>query len=90
MVSSIFKKKCFFLNIKTILLYSESEYAKHKVIEKLNLVNNKNKWIKVDLCQDEEGEFSVSVQKDDDTVSNSKGLFKKRGGYLRVYIISII
>jgi hypothetical protein len=39
-----------------------------------------NKWVKVDLCQDEEGEFSLKTEEDDTNVSDSRGLFKKRGG----------
>ncbi len=46
-----------------------------------------NKWIKVDLCQDEDGEFSLKTDNDDNNISDSKGLFKKRGGTLLNLII---
>lgn len=46
-----------------------------------------NKWIKIDLCQDEDGEFSLKTDNDDNNISDSKGLFKKRGGTLLNLII---
>ena len=46
-----------------------------------------NKWIKVDLCQDEDGEFSLKTDNDDNNISDSKGLFKKRGGKLLNLIV---
>jgi hypothetical protein len=56
------------------------------VVNKVD-VSVANKWIKVDLCQDEDGEFSLKTDNDDNNISDSKGLFKKRGGTLLNLII---
>jgi hypothetical protein len=77
---------CYF-NFYTIIekLIYFNKNIDYNVAEKTKVVNKvdvavANKWVKVDLCQDEEGEFSLKTEEDDTNISDSRGLFKKRGG----------
>ena len=76
-----------YFNFQTIIakLINLNKNLDYYVAEKTKVVNKvdvavANKWVKVDLCQDEEGEFSLKTEEDDTNVSDSRGLFKKRGG----------
>jgi hypothetical protein len=56
---------------------------KPKVVEKLDLFTN-NRWIKVDLCENEDGDLIVGNENDRNgkAASSGQSLFKKRGGKL--------
>lgn len=54
------------------------EEVKGKVAKKIDMFTN-NKWIKVDVIENEDGDLMVADELDQHNVS-SKSLFKKRGG----------
>ena len=45
------------------------------MVQKVDYFTN-NKWVQLDLCENEDGDMSVAVQDS----PPSKGLFKKRNG----------
>lgn len=52
--------------------------VKGKLAKKIDMFTN-NKWIKVDVIENEDGDLMVADELDQHNVS-SKSLFKKRGG----------
>lgn len=45
-----------------------------KVVKKMDFFTN-NQWVKIDVCENEDGEIVIPQ------ASDSKSMFKKRGGW---------
>ncbi len=61
------------------VIVTDYEEEKPKVVQKVNYFTN-NKWVKLDVCEDEDGDFSIN--NDQDTTTK----FKKRGGWFKLAI----
>ncbi len=59
----------------------EEAYGSRKVVKKVDMFSE-NKWVKVKLCQDEDGDFFVSKEDADNEANagSGKNMFRKRGG----------
>ena len=60
------------------LIADDDELVPKKVVQKVD-VFSENKWVKISLCENEDGDFFID-NKNNDRESPSKGLFRKRGG----------
>jgi hypothetical protein len=62
-----------------VKILDEEETSK-KLVKKVDMFTD-NKWVKINLCEDEDGDFFVSKDGEDAAnPSSGRNMFRKRGG----------
>jgi hypothetical protein len=60
--------------------YGEDQFNRKKVVQKVDMFTE-NKWVKINLCEDADGDFFVSKENDEESDRRQgTGMFRKRGG----------